>query len=118
MAPHAAAARGLMQPVHVLGHQQRQLLASAEPGQRLVAGVGPCPGHRRPAGHTARPVALAFIVTCNERLVLDGRRPLPAAPAITIIGNARSHGQAGPAEHEQPPMRIDEITQRSDIIVA
>lgn len=85
---HVFAAGRLVEPVDVLGQQQRELALPFQPGERMMGRIRLCATESPPADQAARPVALPRCRVTDERLIRHRLRALPAAAGIPVIGDA------------------------------
>ena len=110
---HLLAAGTLVQAIHILCHQQFDLPAAFELGQRMMCAIRLRPSETPPADQAARPVALAGGRFVHEGGVVDRRCAFPLAVPIAIVGDARIGTASRAGQHEQARVGLDELLQRS-----
>jgi hypothetical protein len=108
---HVGAARGLMQPIDILGNKKTNATALFERSQRPVRIVGPCASNAPPPNEATRPIPFACRELVHEGTELHRLRPFPAAVGVPIIRNTRigTHTRAG--EHKKSGVSLDEPSQ-------
>ncbi len=108
----------LVQAIHVLGDHPAHLAQRLEPGQGTMRRIGSCLAQGTKAHQGTRPVALPGGVTAHELAMLHGRRALPLAGIVAVVGNAAGGADPGTAENRQSRMAHDEIDERLQVRLA
>ncbi len=94
----------LVQAIDILGNQGMHMAQRLKPGKgkmcRPRTRLAKCfEANQRPG-----PVTLARGMALHEVLVLHGRRALPVAGGISVIGNAAFGTDPGAGQHDEPRM--------------
>ena len=107
----AAAARPLVQSVHVLGDQQFHMPGMLQCRQVVMGVIGPRIADCRPPQHRPGPVTLACAVVTQEGAMLNGCAMLPGTLAVAVGRQARRLADAGPAQHQEAGTVLQEVSE-------
>ena len=113
----APAARALVQPVHVLGHEADDAARPLELRQREVSGVRARVANAGPAPQAAGPVAPARGRAAREIGERHRLRVLPGAVRVAVVGNPGRRAAAGARQHEDARVLVEEAGQGGRVVL-